>query len=759
MQRYSGVFIASLRKATASTLAVMTALVMVAGAFHPTVVRAAAGEGTATVAVGTGTLTNAFTATYGSDLSTVAVTVGTLTYIKIKLTVGASHIAAAQNNVTMRVPTNLFPSNGFDTNEEAVISDVNAAGEYFITYTDVSMVTNNTSISFAASASVNTGLITIQADQQMDATDILMVYVAVNDLNNFISAQAVSIQTDDTGANNLTGIAANPTVSTAAANAGASIVVASPTVGATGNVTLTLTTPFALDAADTIDITFPAYMNVAGVGSAVTGTFESSDSITCAVASQVVTCTTTAATNATGTIIMTGITSYYVGTTDVSVLEVENEGNATNDIADDTTTALTDIVAADAAASVTLGTNNYVGAVGNTTLTVTLPVNLDADDTIEFTFPASMNVAGVAFSSETFAGAGTLSGCAAASQLVTCTASGAITAGTGTIVMSGIKAAFAATTDMTSLEVEDEGVGANDIATDSVIAMTDTLSSDSESEDDSSSSSADTYDIEVTVPEASEAYIPGDSVDITWDTSGGSASPGFVSLYYSVDGGTTLETIVENTVNDSSYTWTVPDITEQSVVIVAYGTDLLEILATDESGAFSVNVEEGAEVEEEEDAEDVDTSEDSEELLPDGTYMRGESWSTVYYVEDGSRHPFLDSQTFFTYADDFDDVIEVEDGYLSNYIIGTPMLPKAGTVLVKVQSVNSVYVLEAGNTLRWITSEDLAEELFGDDWADYVIDVPVTAWAHFNHGDDVESASEVSVDIDSMQTRDELNSK
>jgi hypothetical protein len=86
--------------------------------------------------------------------------------------------------------------------------------------------------------------------------------------------------------------------------------------------------------------------------------------------------------------------------------------------------------AADAAASVALGLNQTVGATGDTTLTLTLPVALDADDTIELTFPASMNVASAAFSSETFSGAGTISGCAVASQLVTCTAGGAITAGT-----------------------------------------------------------------------------------------------------------------------------------------------------------------------------------------------------------------------------------------------------------------------------------------------------------------------------------------
>lgn len=611
MQRYSG-----------KLLAAMTAIVMLVGSLHPMVAHAAAGQGTATVAVGTGTTTNSTTATYGSDTTTVGVTVGTLAYLRVKLTVGAGNIAAAENNVTMQVPTNLFAANTWDTAPEATAAAVDAVGEYFISYSDIALATDNTAISFAASASVNTGLITIQANQQMDTDDIIIVTMAVNDLNNFKTATAFTISVDDTGGTPVA-IASQPTVSTAAANAAASVVLfGNNYVGATGTTTITLTTPFALDAADTIDITFPANVNVSGVGSTAAGTYKSAAAITCAAASQVVTCTTDGATLTTGTIILTGIKAAYAATTDITTFEVENEGNATNDI-----------------------------------------------------------------------------------------------------------------------------------ATDAVVAMTDTLSSDSESETETTSTPL-TYDIEVTVPEAADIYMPEDTIEITWNTTGGTGTPGFVSLYYSVDGGTTWETIETNTVNDSSYFWTAPDISEQNVMIKANGTDLLDILATDTSDAFSIGTGDVAV-----DEEEVVVDEEETDLLADGSYMKGASWDTVYYVHNGMRHPFLDSQTFFTYADDFSDVIEVADSELSNYTIGSPMLPKAGVVLVKVQSVNSVFALEADNTLRWITSEEAAESIYGSDWADYVIDVPVTAWGHFNHGEDIDNASDTDADETGMQTRDALNSK
>jgi len=130
----------------------------------------------------------------------------------------------------------------------------------------------------------------------------------------------------------------------------------------------------------------------------------------------------------------------------------------------------------------------------------------------------------------------------------------------------------------------------------------------------------------------------------------------------------------------------------------------------------------------------------------------------VYYIDGATRRPFLDSQTFFTYASNFDAVIDVADDYLANYSIGTPMLPMAGTVLVKIQSVNKVYALGADGELRWITSESVASALYGSAWADYVIDVPVTAWGHFTIGDDVTSANELTVDRSMMQTRNALNS-
>jgi len=133
------------------------------------------------------------------------------------------------------------------------------------------------------------------------------------------------------------------------------------------------------------------------------------------------------------------------------------------------------VAAADAAASVTLGTNSVVGAAGNTTLNLIVPVDMAATDTVVFTMPDNLDVSSVVFGSETFAGAGTFSTCTDALQVITCTASGAITAGTGTIVMTGITSKYAATGQtVLSLAVNDTSAAGADTATDASGTVTNT---------------------------------------------------------------------------------------------------------------------------------------------------------------------------------------------------------------------------------------------------------------------------------------------
>lgn len=131
---------------------------------------------------------------------------------------------------------------------------------------------------------------------------------------------------------------------------------------------------------------------------------------------------------------------------------------------------------------------------------------------------------------------------------------------------------------------------------------------------------------------------------------------------------------------------------------------------------------------------------------PEGALIKGESWTTVYYVSSGhERMPFLNEATYFTYESSFDGVETISDAELAEYQVGRPIAPKAGS-LIKIQTDPKVYVVDGTieePVLHWITSEQIAIELYGSAWAKKVMDVPPTMWPVFTFGEDITDAEDV----------------
>jgi len=150
-----------------------------------------------------------------------------------------------------------------------------------------------------------------------------------------------------------------------------------------------------------------------------------------------------------------------------------------------------------------------------------------------------------------------------------------------------------------------------------------------------------------------------------------------------------------------------------------------------------------------------------EEVEISADYIKSPSFESVYAVtETGGRRAFMNANAYFTHEESFDVITPVVDGDLSNYDLEGLVLPKPGVVLVKIQSVARVYLLEENPddayapTLRAIDTEEIAIEMYGDNWADYVIDIEPTFFTRFSQGADVLSPE--SVDISIMKTRQEL---
>lgn len=143
-----------------------------------------------------------------------------------------------------------------------------------------------------------------------------------------------------------------------------------------------------------------------------------------------------------------------------------------------------------------------------------------------------------------------------------------------------------------------------------------------------------------------------------------------------------------------------------------------------------------------------------------GWLIRSTGSDSVYYVgADGKRHVFWDAQTYFTWSDSWTDVIWVTDATMPTLALGSPMLPKPGVVLIKIQSDPSVYKVDTDPVtgsflLRHLASESLAISMYGESWADAVIDVEPTLFAHYAKGREVSLAE--SVDLSAIKSRSQI---
>ncbi|HCC83221.1 TPA: hypothetical protein DEP96_00025 [Candidatus Uhrbacteria bacterium] len=145
-------------------------------------------------------------------------------------------------------------------------------------------------------------------------------------------------------------------------------------------------------------------------------------------------------------------------------------------------------------------------------------------------------------------------------------------------------------------------------------------------------------------------------------------------------------------------------------------------------------------------------------VAPD-TFIRAVNYDTVYLVDEiGQRHPFINEQIFFTWADSFDVIQTVSDATLATLPLSFPLPPKPGVVLVKLQTDPHVYAVALDSSynafLHEITTEEIAAQLLGTNWNDYIIDLPPTLFHYFDQGNDLTGQEQLDRSI--MKTRTNL---
>jgi plastocyanin len=129
----------------------------------------------------------------------------------------------------------------------------------------------------------------------------------------------------------------------------------------------------------------------------------------------------------------------------------------------------------------------------------------------------------------------------------------------------------------------------------------------------------------------------------------------------------------------------------------------------------------------------------------DGDLIRGTTFPAVYYYgRDGFRYVFPNDKTYFTWYANFNTVKWVSDADLAKVQIGGNVTYKPGAKMIKINSDPKTYAVDAGGSLRWVTTEQIAIALYGSDWNKKIDDVADAFFGNYKKGADITQSGDFS---------------
>jgi hypothetical protein len=131
--------------------------------------------------------------------------------------------------------------------------------------------------------------------------------------------------------------------------------------------------------------------------------------------------------------------------------------------------------------------------------------------------------------------------------------------------------------------------------------------------------------------------------------------------------------------------------------------------------------------------------------------------AVYYYSELGQRHAFPNSKVFFSWYDNFSDVVIVDSDGLSSLPLGMNVTYRPGVKMVKFLSWNTVYTVSPGAELRAIPSEEVATDLYGSDWNTKIDDISDAFFSNYSFGTELGDAGDYDPDdvYDAVDTVDD----
>ncbi len=125
-------------------------------------------------------------------------------------------------------------------------------------------------------------------------------------------------------------------------------------------------------------------------------------------------------------------------------------------------------------------------------------------------------------------------------------------------------------------------------------------------------------------------------------------------------------------------------------------------------------------------------------------FIKGLSLSEIYWLgQENKRHPLMNALTFYTYEKTREAINQITDATVGEIELGSVLVPKSGTVLIKFNSSPKVYFISEDQNinnravLRHIPNEAAANEIIGVNWKNYIFEIEPTFYPRFEIGNPI----------------------
>lgn len=282
-----------------------------------------------------------------------------------------------------------------------------------------------------------------------------------------------------------------------------------------------------------------------------------------------------------------------------------------------------------------------------------------------------------------------------------------------------------------------------------VAAVTDNDHSSSTSSSSTAGSASPT--ITLLSPLTGASFAAGSDQTITWSYTG---TIPFVVVQFSNDNAQSWSEL-KLVQNFESTTVTLPNVAVQDGLLRLQGTDLAVVSAVSNSATITLTATSTYEFPTTEPAAPAGSNSASTlpggiaadslcKLADDGNPLTTVD-SAVYFIgSDNRRHPFPNSNVYFTWYTDFSGVNIVNESQLTQIPLGSNVTYRPGVKMVKFDSSPKVYVVDRYGVLRWVENETVAAALYGSAWNTMIVDISDAFFSNYQFGSTVTSAADFS---------------